>query len=436
MALSTKFGIPPDENYHFDFIRLFTENGWSPILNDQEGYYVLGEAVKTPFFFYHYILSIPFHLIGSLEERVTILRILNIGLGVGSLYVTYLIGKVAKVSELARNVALFMLSNTLMFVFLSASINYDGLFIFLTLTSVLFTVLLIQKQTFLRSITLVVSIIIGMLVKINFLPIAFILVAILFWESRKNLVLTIYRIKSTMRQSKGYNAMVGVLAILLFSLLMQRYVINLASYGTFDPKCKEVLTVEQCRENPIFSRNEKLDTKTPPAVTKNTTEYVSDWFILMSERTFGIFAHKSTGPVRIIQISIEVILGLGLIATLRKYSKRHKALGTLITVSVFYTLTLVVDNYMRYQRYGSFTFAVQGRYMFAVLPLMYLVITNYLFVFFRSKVSQATLLAVTLGTFFFAGLPSYIYLTDSNWHNPKTISINQRMKQAISQFIP
>lgn len=172
VAFSTNFGIPPDEEYHFGLIKLFSENGWLPFIHSQNGYYFLGEVAHTPFFIYHYILSLPFHIFAGSPHNVEILRLINIALATSSFFLINRLAIRLKISPLVKNLSLFMLANTLMFVFLAASINYDNLLIPIALLT-FNLVYSIYDRLRLRNLLLsILVIIVGTLTVVNYLPIA------------------------------------------------------------------------------------------------------------------------------------------------------------------------------------------------------------------------------------------------------------------------
>src|SRR5690242_15239138 len=62
-ALKIRYGLPPDENYHYSFIQLLSQNLSSPFIDKQAGFSVVYDALRTPFFLYHYLLAFPYAVI-------------------------------------------------------------------------------------------------------------------------------------------------------------------------------------------------------------------------------------------------------------------------------------------------------------------------------------------------------------------------------------
>jgi hypothetical protein len=432
MAISTKIGIPPDENYHISFIRLYAERSLDPWLSSQNGFYELGEVVKTPFFLYHYLLSLPFRLFSSWEYAVFILRFVNILLGFLSLNLVVRIGRFLKLSPLVINTSLFMMSNTIMFVFLSASVNYDNLFIVLSLLTVLLSLIFLKKPNIKLLIILVITVLAGMLVKISFLPVVILLIpvaqrAIFFrkklWSSLKD-------------EAKNVRTvMLLVVSISLLGLFIGRYVGNIVQYGNYAPSCTQVLSVNQCRKNGIYARSEKLDSRIPKPATRSSFEYFFDWIVRIEEGTFGIYAHQSTSPTPIIFIAVQLFLVIGFIALVRKIRLKDRQLLLLLVFVGLYTLVLLIKNHSVYEVRGVFGLALQGRYVFAILPLVYLIFNHYTYLFLNSRLSKIIFIFVMFLAFSTASLPSYILTTDSAWHTSSTKNINRKIKNQTLKLI-
>jgi hypothetical protein len=433
VALTTKFGLPPDETYHYDFIRFFTASGWSPFVATQEGFYALGEAVKTPFFIYHYVLSLPNHFIGEGDFAILFLRMINVLMGVLSLFIIYKLAKYVMAKDFTANLVVFLIANTLMFVFISGSISYDNLFILISLFSVWTLLKLIKKPALLELLLLTAALLTGLLIKKNFIVVAAIIIFVLLVQLIKdNRAITFLRkLNFSLLKSKPVFIVLSLAIVSLFVLFAQRYVTNVISYGNFEPACTEVLSPEQCRQNGVFARNEVLDNMQRPPATKAGYEYVFDWSLLMTERVFGVFAHTSFAPYSFILVLIQTSLIAGVIAAIRSFSFRNKKINLILLISLAYMLVLIIENYMRYERYGSFTFAVQGRYAFPFIMLLLIPAVYYAQKSIRRQRAFYVSAALVAIVFFISSLPSYILLTDSDWQNQPAIEAKTRVVEFI-----
>lgn len=430
MSFSTKVGVPPDEDYHLGLIRLFTHNGWLPFIHDQAGSYYLGEVQHTPFFIYEYILSLPNHFLGEGQVSVLVLRLLNVMMAAGSLWVMYKIALKLKISAAARNLAVFLLSTTLMFVFLSSSINYDNLLILLSLSCVYLLLTLYDKITLPKLELMLIFLILGSLTVVNFLPVGFILavlLAILLFRQRSSLKKNLYL---SFRRSRKACYVLGVILIVVLALFSQRYLYNIAKYHTYAPSCTKTMTLNQCKQNHIFARSIRINSTVRPKATKTVPNYIMSWAELMDMRIFGIFSHKSILPTSAVVIASEIFVLLGLIFAIRFYNRKNRLINSVIVISVFYTLVLILNNYLTYQRYGSFSFAVQGRYLFPVLPLIFLLLCFYTWKAPYPRLRSIYVVVLIL-IFTVSCLPAYIYKTGPEWHTTESSRLNSSLKNLM-----
>ncbi len=415
MALTTRLGIAPDEIYHYDFIELFSSKGWSPFLRDQENYYSLGSVIRTPFYLYHYLLSLPFHFFGGTSHDYIILRMINIAMGCCSLYIIFAISNALSIKPLARNISIFMLSNTLMFVFLSASINYDNLFILLSLLAVYYTIQLWKNFTAVHLTLLLIVLISGCMVKISFLPIGLTIafVLIIRYIKTPSVLWKCWRSVKSWRTSAILLTLLGILLV----PFVKSYALNFLDFRTFTPSCTDVLTTEQCRQSFIFRRSEELDKISTPMATLGNIEYFAAWVRIMSERTFGILGYNSISGFRPMLSAIQVWAFLGIVAIIRHIKKQDVLMIICLAVSGVYIFTLLRQNHSTYQGSGMIGLAVQGRYAFAVLPLVYVIANHFILKMFNKQLLQSAYILITILIFTAASLPTFVHKTDDKWRD-------------------
>mgnify|MGYP003387780662 CR=1 FL=1 len=435
IALTTRFGLPPDETYHYDFIKLFTDSGWLPFLSSQDGHYVLGEAVKTPFFIYHYLFSLPNHFLGDGDFAIIFLRMLNVILGLGSLYLLYKIAKFVKLSDFAANLVIFLSASTLMFVFISGSISYDNLFILVTLFAILTLLKILKKPRLPELLYLATALLVGLLIKKNFIVVAALILGIVLIKllRDKNFLSAVKTVNLATIKSRPSYLVLSFFILILSIVFVQRYVVNTIKYGNFEPKCTAVLAVEKCRENHVFARDEMLDNMQRPPAEKKRYQYISDWSILMSERTYGVFAHTSFAPRANILFLIQTLLILGFAAIIRGLNLKNKNLNLILLISFIYIGALMLENYMRYERYGSFTFAIQGRYALPFVLLIYIAMAYYACQVIRRKQIVYLVASLAIIVFFLSSLPSYIQLTNKDWRNQPTNNARSSLVKFLGQ---
>ena len=434
IAFSTRFALPPDERYHFDFISHIASHSWLPFFGEQTDNFDLGEASRTPFFIYHYLFSVVFRLFADYEYAYLILRFFNIFIAIGSLILVVKIANLLSINKLVRNLSIFMMANTLMFVFLSASINYDNLFILVTLLSVYLLITLLKKPDPFKFLLFIFTLALGLLIKISFIPIAVVTVAILIFTLKGRFLELTLNLFGQIRKLRPIYLAVLVPTLILCSLLVQRYIVNYIEYKKFEPKCTQVLTLQQCEQNALFVRTQMIRNSDRPEATRSIYEFSFDWTLLIQQRTYGIFAHQAASPTPLILFGSQILLLLAVFAIIRKYDFKDKAIGKILIITGFYCLILLYTNHKSYVASGNFGFATHGRYLFGLLPLMYLIGNHYIFKLLKYNFMKILFILGVFIVFITAGLPSYIYMTDPSWHAPDAVNINADLKNFLTDI--
>lgn len=441
MALSTRVGIPPDENWHIGLIRLYTRDGIDPYIQNQEGYYFLGEVIRNTSFLYHYLLSFILRLADTLglnEASIFLLRFINVGIGFLTLLVLWKLIDALRLPKLVRNLIIFMMSNTLMFVFLSASINYDNLLILLSMLSMLIFVYMLQSPTIRKGLLLLVVMTLAILTKYTFLPIAVLLILLLVIVHRSK----INDIpKSISAAWVGDKKVIGALliALLLLGFVgLERFGGNMLKYGKITPKCNQVLQVSQCEQNAIYQRSVEFSKLKPNPVSHfSTTEFTFNWFMSMQDRTFGVFAHKSFLPFEKLRSAFLLFSIITSCLVVRKLKKEDTELVALLFLAVTYTIVLWSVNRDSYNNHGIFGVALQGRYALPILFIPYTLGALYAWkTTGKHIILQGFFVCGIIIVFILSSLPSYILRTDSSWHTEPLKETNLQLKGAMKRIIP
>lgn len=415
-AVFVKFDIPPDENYHYTYIKLFAENFPSPFLSSQGDNFILREAVRNPFFLYHYLLSLPYFFVKGFSDAYIFLRIINVFLGVGSLALIVAIAKRMRLTPLVTNLGVFMTACTLMFAFLFGSINYDTLYVLLTLSSILLLLRLLEKLTMRDSLLLVNTLLAGSLVKINFLPQIFVIGIILLFRYRKKLRENFSSILSTYSKHKRVNIALLSIACLLSVLFVHRYVYNVVKYQTYAPDCARIQTIDYCRNSALYARNERVFGPNRPAPTHDALRYVSEWTSLMQNRSYGVFGDLRFLPNKAVGLWMDTFLVLGIVFTIRYWQRKDKVITTVLVICIFNVVILILENYRIYARSGILELAIHGRYLFAFLPLLYLIANHYIITNLRRPFLRFCFIVITVFIFALASMPTFLRKADSTWY--------------------
>ena len=144
VALNLAEGIVPDEKAHFIFSKVYATTWGIP--PDSPETYAQGWYIAHNPFLYHWIngrvinLIMFFNPAASNWDLLIVLRLTSVLYSLGTLYFCYLLAK-----ELIRKpwwplLPVFLLANTLMFVFISGGVNYDNLVSLLCMAGLYFLV--------------------------------------------------------------------------------------------------------------------------------------------------------------------------------------------------------------------------------------------------------------------------------------------------------
>ncbi|PSO43389.1 hypothetical protein BRC19_00805 [Candidatus Saccharibacteria bacterium QS_5_54_17] len=368
---------------------------------------------------------------------IMLFEFLNIALVLGGLIMFYKLMKRLDLSALTRNISLFMMATTLMFVFLAGGINYDNLLFLVAMSVFYFFVKFMQTRTLKSLLSLLILLVIAGLTKTAFMPIAavvFVLTGYFAFRSRKDIF---SQVRGVLRLQKKQQAILGVLLILLLAfggLFVERYAVNLVEYGSVQPGCLQLHTHKQCSQWGVFSRRQKFES-TPTTYEFDPSEFSIKWAQRMRFYTFSAIGHASFAETNLIKYGSYAFIGLMVIASIRKFDRREKEVNILLAISIFFILLLLAVNYFgAYMTSGIFGIALQGRYAFPVLPLLYAVGNHYVFKLLAWKWLKALYALFILVIFIPSGVIHYIFWTGKNWHTEYTPEIHHAIKENLRWF--
>lgn len=416
LAFTVKMGVSSDSWYHLRVSQAY-ENTLTVPENTPETYKWRDLEHQPYLYFWINGRVLNLNEITFNFNEVIVLRIINIIYSLFTLYGTYLLSKEFFKKKWLSLLPVFLVSNTLMFVFLSSSINYDNMTNMFSVFSLLFFVKALKDKGNWKNIFLMLMLIcLGGLTKYTFLPLAFILVVLIAYFVIKNWK----EYKQNLRGKVLY-FLIPILILLIMNVGV--YGVNIIKFQSLTPKCLDVLTYEQCLENGVFYR----DNVTIPAQEVNffkmvfsgerlgPIRYSGIWVWEMSKRIFGIMGDKSLFAKNAIIPFYLFFFLISFIVGILNWKKFNKEIKYLSIVTIFYLLVLlIVQNYDMYLKRDYPTLALQGRYMFPVISSVYV-----LFVFFLNKVKNKRLrvvIFISLIVLFVVGcIPFFIRNVDSSW---------------------
>ncbi|MGC9384764.1 MAG: hypothetical protein ACP5D6_09215 [Kosmotogaceae bacterium] len=409
MALNLKPGIIPDEPAHYAFSRYFASTWGLP--PDNVDTFGLGIYIEQNPFLYYWINGRIINLIDLINPGATdwqtlvILRLINVIFAAGTVLFCFLLSKEIIKNSWWQLIPVLLLTNTLMFVFLAAGVNYDNLANLLTMTGLLFFTRVFTREDFLfNSASWMIFISLGTLVKYTILPLA--LAMGIAW-----LIYAILHRKEVFPvHFDGIKTL--LLLLVLFTLFTGNFLIygiNLIRYEGLLPECEEILLESQCALSPLEQRYQEKAIKPKLTIREsiekgfpNPFSYaVNTWVHNMLLRTFGMIGHQSYFPLELVRYYKILFYSTALIG-LFFLKPRSELTYSLVGISIFYALVLLYSNYINELVYGFIHIGFQGRYIFPVIGPIFVLFTL-IAKNIPVRLLRLLFLGFTLGLFFIGG---------------------------------
>jgi hypothetical protein len=413
IAMKLKRAIIPDEPAHIILSHEFASSWTFP--EDSPRTYPYGPIGYSPYLYY-WINGRALGLLDKLipdpgsYKQLVFLRFISVFYSVITLIFSYLLANEVIKKPCWNLLSVFLLANTMMFLFLSGGVSYDNLANMLSIGSVYFFVRVVNKKDYLlNSIFSFIFILMGTLVKITLLPLFLIIVLIWGAFTIKNHVILRDNFILKWKLVIPFVILLGFL-ILNFNL----YGMNLINFGRIKPKCSQVMDMEKCNLSPFVARSAEINLReklTFGTILSNSypdpVEYVLDFWIKdMMEKTYGFFGHKKFIP----DISITFFrlfylwVFLVIIRTLKKPSF---IISSLWMITIFYTIVLFRTNYDSEMITGFKHVAIQGRYLFPIIGIFYTSI-NFHLSELNNRYLRKTSYLISIILFMFSGPILYL----------------------------
>lgn len=409
---TTSLGIIPDENAHFIFSKHFSTTLGIP--EDTEETYIWGWYIQQNPFLYYWINARIINLLNFVFPKITnyqiliSLRLINVFYAMLTLIFLFLFSRELIQNEWWQLLPVFLLTNTLMFVFLSGGINYDNLANMFSMAAFFFLIRVFKHKHFLHnSFAWFISIALGTLVKYTIVPLALamaISLALFIIYQRK----IIFPIKF-----KGVKTiLLSLLSLLLLIGNFSIYGINLIQYQSLRPPCREILSDSQCELSGYEQRYDEIALDSKLTITESVEKgypsivrYVFvDWVYHMLMRSFGMISPEAYFPHDTIILYRVLFYWMVLLGAfnLLYWQKISNISIHLIWITIFYTIILFINNYNSELIYGFKQISLQGRYIFPIIGAIYLLYTKIL-VKTPFRILQWATVAFTLGLFLYGG---------------------------------
>lgn len=416
LAFNLKMGISPDSWYHLRVSQEYSKTLGIP--ENNENTYQWRDITNIPYLYFWIngrilnLNEITFNF-----NQVILLRVFNILFSLGTVIATYLLSKQFIKNKYAQLLPVALLTNTLMFLSLSSSINYDNLGNMFAAFAILFFVKSIKQKYDIKYLLLTILMLcLGALTKFTILPLAFILVILL--------VVDIFKNRKGWRINIKDKSLLLILPILLFGgLNLILFGNNILKHGELTPACEKTLTYEQCLTNGVFYR----DNITIPAVEVNVVEmiksgerldpirYAGVWSWEMTKRVVSIMGDQSLYHSNLVVSVFFSLLVITIFIGAFNWKKYNKETKYMVILTLFYLLVLmIVQNYDMYLKRSYPTLALQGRYMFPVISSFYVLLSIF-WLKIGNRYLKIGIIAVSLLLLILLSIPFYILNVDPTW---------------------
>ncbi len=415
-AISVNENIFPDEVTWFGICKIFSQSLLPPA--DSPESYQYGLITRKPmlyFFLMGKILSLNIFPISDL----IFLRFINIFLGCLTVLYAWETASLLIKDQFVQVLSIILLTNTMMFTFMTGAVNYDNLTNLLAILALYYLFAFLKNRQTNHFLFFSVFLLLGGLTKISFLPYAFLLVVAVIFHERKNFPKLLPTVTAWFSQFKRGKITLSLLCLMLLIANLHLYLGNIIKYKRLEPRIHQVLSLDQALQFRLFARGyivnkyrggeitlrqaqimaiqlikhegdraDTLDLLQRAAMDKkqqlprlNRFQYILPWLQLMSERTYGIAAHKLMPKGLKALIPYYLIAVLSLFLFFRKL-KTTDMLGKgkyLLFISFGYVLILMqLVNYKHYAYAGAIGSALTGRYLFPVIVPIYILVSYYL----------------------------------------------------------
>jgi hypothetical protein len=450
LALTARFPMAFDENFHFGIIQLFAHQ-WGPFFSSappNSGQY--GDLVRNPSYLYQYLMSFPYRLIAHFIHQesiqIILLRFINIGLFALGLAAFRRFLRHLNVSSGIVNISLLMLVLVPVVPFLAGQINYDNL-IFLIIPVVgLLTLSCRQKLQASgafppKELILLASLcLLGSLVKYAFLPIVlalfiYLVVALLRSSHRTTALTAAYRAFWSL--SRWLKLGLIVLFLIALGLFTERYGENIVRYHSLQPNCSKIESVEQCLQYGPWARNYVIAAnneaaQSPVPLDPNLSLFAPTWIRGMMHRLyFAInYDYYNYAELPVNTTVAYIIGGLGLLLSglfWRQLRKKQPFIMLPVVIITLYVASLLYVNFTDYLHFKTML-AINGRYLILILPLVFAIFASAYSVFLQNTAPKnattyklGLTAIVTILSLQGAGIVTYIVRSDDNWYWPNSV---------------
>ena len=409
-ALRIRDHIFPDESSWFGMAELFSRSAWLPV--DSPESYHLGLVTHIPTLYFFLMGKLLLFNVLPVDDLI-FLRLVNVLLALVTVTYAWRLARLLGVPLAVRCLFMVMVTNTVMFTFVSGSVNNDNLSTLLAVLSLYYLLRFFQGRSTWHGLLFALFLLAGPLSKSVFVPYAAALVLVLLFHEHRRL-LELPRAVAARFSTLGWReTILVVLCLAGLAANLQLYGGNKLRHGALLPSMDRVLPVAACLNNRLFARDyvvreyqagkltmleaqrvalrirdpgdrasalsrlaEAASSKAKGGEARmSRLRYAREWVEVMVARTYSVAAHLSLFKYDRDFYPYYALFALaGLLWLCRLRTLLIPGLGGVGFVALFYTLFLMqVVGYVIYRGSGFTGVATTGRYLFPALVALYLV---------------------------------------------------------------
>lgn len=444
-----------DEDYHLAVIGHFSRGG-SPFAQQPAALLGVGDVTRYGSYLYHWVMGgvqwVVTNLVGlSPTGAWYVIRVLTALIATAGVYYVWKVFRELDLPPGVANVALFVVVMVPMQVYVGSIVNYDAAAFALCAAATYVGLRLYNATRFRADLwgPFVVLVVFAGLTKFAVLAfLAILCVAVLVRQvvvARGTFVTGVLELV----QARGGRRWLNVAGVLLtagaLALFVERFVVNLARYGSPSPACDVVQPLDVCMTWGPFGRDETLDAGFAdlPADATNVGNYLSRHFVTLMAYNlswFGVVTPtgvlQSHGPEILgwIIVAAAFVGAFVLVAGLIGFGAGRGDL-VLVLGSGLYMVALV-NEMMGAYLVGGVPAGVQGRYLVIFLPFLVGLVARYLHRFASASPHPVRLYVVAVAAILLVatqggGALAFFDQSDPDWWTT-TSGIRYSLGSAVS----
>ncbi|HWB38959.1 MAG TPA: DUF2142 domain-containing protein [Candidatus Saccharimonadales bacterium] len=368
LVFSVRFGTPPDENNHIDFITFYANHSLSPWFSHQKPTSHLGDKTREVDYLYHYSMSLVYRVTPlSAHNKFYLIRLFSVGFGLLALLILIKICRRMNLPDSVTNTGLLALTNLPMVLFMCAAVNNDVLVWVGIFLGILLLMRLWEKPTTADLLWLLDVAVLGGLVKRDLLPmgVLFVVLAIVIFFKQPTSLL-----KGLRKIGNGV-AIAAIVLIVGLGLFAERVGGNIIRYHAVIPSCEQVQGVKPCYNFWSSARARSL-ARQPKKPLMPLPTFVARWYWNSVTNIVDIqaqFWRHAVRPAPWLTPMLSAVFlsatGAGLVYDASRWRRDHSAHLRLYVaaIALYYMASQMLVNLGNYMHYRVFGIALNGRYV-------------------------------------------------------------------------